>query len=162
MRRRLSVILAVGVIALAAGCTSAPGAVRAVRAHVVSVSCDWGAVIEWDGTPGPATPTAALRAMRDWYEVKAAELESTGEAAHHSYSPQEDAVVAAFVVRGLLAMEVAAEKIGLVAPSGSYEIVAVTDSGEEFARATVSAQPSGGFRVDTLGVHAFVGDDPSC
>jgi hypothetical protein len=144
---------------LLAGC-AAPQSGEDVVA--LSNACAVDLVYEWDGSKGADTPAAAVRATLTWFEEKSEELRGKDADPANALEPEDDPVLAAITVRGLEALLGEAERIGSTDRQESYDLVATPPNGEQFAFATIAAQPEGGYRVDTLRVQGLVSDHPDC
>ena len=120
-------------------------------------------IYEWDGTPGPSTPTGALDSTLRWFTDRSHQLGEVPADPTGRTAPEDDPVLSMIAIRGLNALIDEAKGIDVAAPqTASIEVSAVTGNGEEFAAATIQPQRSGGYRVEILRVTGFVSDHPDC
>ncbi|WP_157962447.1 hypothetical protein [Homoserinimonas sp. OAct 916] len=135
---------------------------------VRSEACSWAAILEWDGSPGPATAVGAVQEILVGLERQLTELPA-GTGAHTPISDPDHPVRLKISVRGLRAVrDVLAQQQHSGADHNGTdrggEVVAYTEAGQELARVLI--EPAGiessGFRVGMYGATGWSTDDPLC
>ena len=143
-----SVVFAIASLALA-GCAgqSAPNAATTAPpdAEVVAVGgCGWGAVLDYDGSPGEETRALAIEAMIEFWRERVGEGVETVSGG--SYEIQDGIDTFELALEALPAAERGADSTAPV------EIKAITSEGEDWGTVSIFAQPSGGYVIDRYAV----------
>ncbi|GAA3888846.1 hypothetical protein GCM10022381_33350 [Leifsonia kafniensis] len=158
MRKFGPILASVAVAGALAGCAQVT--VAEDPAQVPAPNCSTGWILEWDGSPGPATRSGAIQDQLSWFEEQASLFPRDSA---RSLDALDDPVMIRVAIRGLAALldEVPAAESAI----GTDEFMTVTshlDDGQVLATATVMPMRAGGYRVDSFSATGWVSDDVTC
>ena len=129
---------------------------------VPSEICSVGMIIDWDGTPGPATAVGAVQEMIEFMERPPEPPESV--AVQTPIGDPQHPIRRHVTLRGLRALlDVLIEQWDSGQGQGGL-VFAYTETGQELARAIVekAGPASSGYRVGMFSATGWTSDDPLC
>lgn len=143
------------------GCASDPRS--GTPELTISPNCSTQVIIDWDSSPGEATPAAAIQSRMDWYASSLNDLPDDVRGGDLTLPLEYDPIRLRIAIDGMSATLARVDEAVRNTPAENDTIVVSGErDGVPISELEVGRRGDGTYKVDKITVFGFTSDDPVC